>query len=148
MEPRQVLHEFFLYIKFWTLVWVQEGNQMRHSCGHRAFVCGFQMVCQLAREVYIICIFYEIILTLTVLGLLDTFSKTQALSTKSIPKSGMHPACVPVMMNPKGNLPILLFYPCEGHTSRTAGYLSCCCLVHCLSACGIKSKFPSCEGST
>ena len=107
------------------------------------------MLCQLAREIYIICIFYEIILTLTILGLLDTCSKTQATAVKSIPRSKMHPAFVPVvMMNPKGNLlPVLLLYPCQGHASHAAGYLSCCCLVHCLSACGIKSKFPICEGS-
>lgn len=140
---------FFLCTTFRTLVWVQERDQVRHSCGHKAFVCGFQMLCQLAREIYIICIFYEIILTLTILGLLDTCSKTQATAIKSIPKSKMHLACVPVvMMNPKGYLlPVLLLYPREGHASHTAGYLSCCYLVHCLSACGMDSKFPICEDS-
>lgn len=150
MEPQQVLHVFFLYTNFWTFIWVQERNQVRHSCGHKAFLCGFQMLCQLDKEVYIIPIFHEIILTLTILGLLDTCSKTQATAVKSMPKSKMRPAYVPVvMMNPKGNLlSALLLYPREGHASHAAGYLRCRCPAHCLPARGIKSKFPLSEGST
>lgn len=107
------------------------------------------MLCQLDREVYIVPIFHEIILTMMILGLLDTCSKTQATAVKSTPKSKMRPAYVPVvMMNPKGNLSVLLLYPREGHASHAAGYLRCRCLAHCLSARGIKSKFPPSEGST
>lgn len=59
---------------------------------------------------------------LMILGLPDACSKSQATAIKSISKSKIHPAYVPVvMMNTKGNLlPVLLLYPHEGHASHAA----------------------------
>lgn len=109
------------------------------SCGHKAVVWGFQMLCQLTREVCTFFFFFFNSLHLLQdhkFGLLGIFSKPQDTAVKISPS--IHPAwLVLVVMNEKENLSVLLLCPCECCTLHAAGYLSFCCLVH---YCSIESK--------
>lgn len=95
------------------------------SCVKKTFVCGFQMLCQLIREICIIYLFYQIMLTWAILGYLMPFLRPRSLLQSTL-KSSVHPVCVLLMViNQKGNrVSVFLICPCEGHKLYAVGYWS------------------------